>query len=219
MSLLDWQHASIAPLFLFASIPARFQNYDDPVSRALTPPTLPSNLEELDESKQIHELGVYYCRLVHYLYVMDTKECNEPHFDALRDQVSTFLRRLAERAGAPWDGETHALKTALIDTTEMWGSLMGEGVPCPVVFEAEDVRKTKELTERLKLADENWEGCRRMVGFETETCWVSNEHYEMAKKIAESLKRDVLMAIPEEEDRAKFDANWFLDDMDETDYM
>ena len=94
---------------------------------------------------------------------------------------------------------------------------MGEGVPRPVAFEPEDLPKTKELSAKLQLADENFEGCRGMVGFETET-WVSNEHYEMAMALAELLNPRVLTEIPEEV-RAKTEANWFLNDMDEKDYM
>jgi hypothetical protein len=57
-----------------------------------------------------------------------------------------------------------------------------------------------------------------MISFETET-WVSNEHHAMAVALAELLKLRVLMEIPEEEVRAKIEANWFLNDMDEKDYM
>ena len=57
-----------------------------------------------------------------------------------------------------------------------------------------------------------------MIGFETET-WVSNEHYERAMALAELLKLRVLTEIPDREVRAKIDANWFLNDMDEEDYM
>ena len=115
-------------------------------------------------------------------------------------------------------GETHALKTTLIEVTEKWGMLMGEGVPCPVTFEPEVLLKTKELSKKLKLLDENFEAFRGVVGFETET-WVSNENYAMASAFAERLKLMFLAAIPEKEVRDKVEANWFLDDMDETDYM
>ena len=84
---------------------------------------------------------------------------------------------------------------------------MGEGVPCPVAFEPEDL-----------VVDENFEGCRGMVGFETET-WLSNKHYTMAMALAELLKLRVLAEIPGEEVRTKTEANWFLNDMVEKDYI
>jgi len=216
VGLLDWQHASILPLSLLAGIPYRLQNYDDPVSQALirvVPPSLPANMDE-----QSHAMGVYHRRLVHFHYVKNTEEYNKLHHDALSDPVSMFICHLFDQAGAPWEGETHALKTMLIEATEIWGKLTGEGVPCPVAFEPEDLRKTKELSAKLQVADETFEGCRGMVGFETEF-WVSNEHYAMAMALAELLKLRVLTEIPEEEVRAKTEANWFLNDMDETDYV
>jgi len=57
-----------------------------------------------------------------------------------------------------------------------------------------------------------------MVGFETET-WVSNKHHTMAMALAKLLKLKVLTEIPEEEVQAKTEANWFLNDVDEKDYM
>lgn len=218
VGLLDWQHASILPPFLLAGIPGRLQNYDDPVSQALIPPSLPANMDELDQSEQSHAMGLYHRRLVHFHYVKNTEEYNKLHHDALSDPVSMFICRLFNQAGAPWEGEAHALKTTLIEATEIWEMLTGEGVPCPVAFEPEDLFKTKELSSKLQVADENFEGCRGMVGFETET-WVSNEHYAMAMALAELLKLRVLTEIPEEEVRAKTEANWFLNDMDEKDYM
>ena len=218
VGLLDWQHASVLPLFLLANIPGRLQNYDDPVSQALIPPSLPANMNELDQSEQSHAMGLYHARLVHFHYVKNTEKYNKLHYDALSDPASMFICRLFDRAGAPWEGETHALKATLVEATEMWDRLTGGDVACPVVFEPEDLRKTKEFSARLQLSDDNFEACRSMIGFETET-WVSNEHYEMAKALAELLKLKVLMAIPDKGVRAKAQANWFLDDMDETDYM
>ena len=129
-----------------------------------------------------------------------------------------FIYRLFDQAGAPWEGETHSLKATLIEATEIWGRLTGEGVRCPVMFEPEDLCKTKELSAKLQVADENSEGCRGMVGFETET-WVSNEHYVMAVALAELLKLRVLKEIQDEELRAKIEGNWFLNNMAEKDYM
>ena len=218
VGLLDWQHASILPMFLFAGIPGRLQNYDDPVSQALIPPSLPANMDELDDSEQSHAMGLYHCRLVHFHYVKNTEKYNKLHHNALSDPMSMFIYRLFDQAGAPWEGETHALKTTLIEATEIWGRLTGESdVSCPIAFEPEDIRETKELGAKLQVADENFEGCRGMIGFETET-WVSNEHHAMAMALAELLKLRVLTEIPEEV-RAKVEANWFLNDMDEKDYM
>ncbi|TFY77349.1 hypothetical protein EWM64_g6662 [Hericium alpestre] len=218
VSLLDWQHAPVLSQFLLTGIPGHLQNYDDPVSQDLIPPSLPANMDKLDQSEQIDAIGLYHRCLVHFHYVKNTEEYNKLHHDALSDPVSTFICCLFDQAGAPWEGETHVLQATLIEATETWERLTGGGVPCPVEFEPEDLHKTKKLSKKLQLADENFEACRGMVGFETET-WVSNEHYEMAMALAELLKLKVLTRVPEGEVQAKTEANWFLDDMDEENYM
>jgi Phosphotransferase enzyme family len=106
MGLLDWQHASILRMCLLAGIPGRLQNYDDPISQALIPPSLPANMDELDQSEQIHEMGLYHRRLVHLHYVKNTEKYNKLHHDALSDPVFIFIFRLFDQAGAPWEGET-----------------------------------------------------------------------------------------------------------------
>ncbi|PPQ92084.1 hypothetical protein CVT25_008265 [Psilocybe cyanescens] len=218
VGLLDWQHAAILPPYLLAGIPGRLQNYADPVSQARIPPSLPANMDELDESEQTQAMELYHRRLVHFYYSKHTEEQNTLHFDALSDAASMFICQLFDRAGSPWEGETHALKTTLIQATEMWGRLTPTPTPCPVVFEPEDLRETKELSARLQVADEILAWCEGMIGFETET-WVSNERYEAAVALAELLKQTLLARIPEEDVRAKLEANWLFDDMDETDYM
>ncbi|KAL4899330.1 hypothetical protein BDW74DRAFT_171605 [Aspergillus multicolor] len=42
VGLIDWQHASVQPLFLAAEIPRFFQNYDDPASLDFRPPSPPN---------------------------------------------------------------------------------------------------------------------------------------------------------------------------------
>ncbi|KAG5342954.1 hypothetical protein C0989_005903 [Termitomyces sp. Mn162] len=99
-----------------------------------------------------------------------------------------------------------------VKDTEEYNNLHHDAMTNP------DLRKTKELSAKLRLADENLEGCRSIIGFETGT-WVSNEHYEMVMAFAELIKLEVLTRIPEKEIRAQAEANWFLNDMDEKDYM
>ncbi|KAL4921972.1 hypothetical protein BDW62DRAFT_218539 [Aspergillus aurantiobrunneus] len=64
--LIDWQHASVLPLFLAAGIPKFFQNYDDPESLAF--------LDALDDFRRRH---------THFFYLAFTQRFNEPHFRAI----------------------------------------------------------------------------------------------------------------------------------------
>jgi hypothetical protein len=114
ISLLDWQHASILPLFLLAGIPQCRQNYDDTISQSMTPPSLPENFDQLEEAEPTTAMEVFRCRLGYYRYVTNTAEYNKPHYDALRDPMYMLRSRLFEYAGYRWEGETLELKVALI---------------------------------------------------------------------------------------------------------
>lgn len=219
VSLIDWQHASILPRFLNAGIPDRFQNYDDPYSQYLIPPIYPHNADKMEKSELKAALQVYNDRLVHFHYVMATEKLNKTHHDALEDYMSLHIRRLSYYSGVPWEAETHDLKALLIEATEQWEELAGAGVPCPVEFDPDDVRKTKEFSERLQIVEEYMEKIRVAIGYGTDT-WVPVDHYRKAKDLAESLKLRVLKELPEGEQREIFQANWMLDDMpDEGNYM
>ena len=79
------------------------------------------------------------------------------------------------------------LKVALIAATENCETLTGGGPPCPIVFDAEDVRKTKEL----RGADETLEACQNMIHFGPEG-WVPAKRYEEAARRRKQLKMDAL---------------------------
>ncbi|KAL5523379.1 hypothetical protein ACEPAF_1646 [Sanghuangporus sanghuang] len=218
VSLLDWQHASILPLFLLAGIPQRLQNHNDPVSQSMTPPSLPENFDELDETERTEAEEVYGRRLVHYHYVKNTEECNKPHYDAMTDFMCVLRCRLFDHAGNPWEGETLELKTALIRATERWETLTGEGAPCPIVFDGEDVRETTKLNEVQGKADKAFEVWQNMLGLGPEG-WVPTQHYEEAVALCKQMKEEALTEVTSEEDRAEIMAHWPWDDMDEGKYM
>ncbi|EJF63630.1 protein kinase subdomain-containing protein PKL/CAK/Fmp29 [Dichomitus squalens LYAD-421 SS1] len=217
VSLLDWQHAPILPLFLLAGLPQRFQNYDDPVSQYMTQPSLPKDFDELDESKKSDAKEVYRRRLVHFHYVKNTVKYNKLHHAALKDPMGTLRRRLFGHASDPWEGETLALKVDLIEATENWETLAGGSAPCPVVFDPEDVRKTMKLDEEQRGADEIMEELRNGLGCGSDG-WVPTERYEKSMALRKQMKEHALaMATPEE--RPEIVGHWPMDDMDEEPYM
>ena len=218
VSLFDWQHASILPLFLLAGIPECFQNYGDHVSDYMLRPSLPGNWNDLDEVAQGNEKERYRRRLVHYHYYKNTQQCNPLHYAALADPISALCRRLFCHAGNAWEGETLALKVALIDAAGNWEALTGEDVPCPVVFDAEDVRRTMDMDKSLSKADEIVKRYQNVLGFGSDG-WVPTDYYEEAMASAKQLKESTLAVAESDKDRADITEHWPWDDMDEQDYM
>jgi hypothetical protein len=220
VGLTDWQHTSILPPFLLAGIPKRLQNHDDPISQSMTQPSLPEDLDNLDETQQSREKELYRRRLIHYHYVKYTAQNNIIHYAALTDPVGRLRRRLFRYASDPWEGETLGLKVALIEATKNWELLTEEGPPvtCPIGFDDKDVRETMELDAEQSAADEILEACQYIVGCRAEG-WVPAEHYDEAMARSKKMKEEALEAAESEEERAETATHWIFDDMDESKYM
>ena len=84
----------------------------------MTQPLLPENLGGLDEAEKIQAKELYRSRLDHYHYVRNTEEYDKHHCAALTEPFGMLRRRLFYHAGDMWEGETLALKGALIKATE-----------------------------------------------------------------------------------------------------
>ena len=218
VSLINWQHTSILPLFLLAGIPEQLQNFHDLVSRSMTRPLPPENLDDLDEIQQSEEMELHRLRLVHYHYVKSTEKYNQVHWMALADLIGMFRRRIFHHASDRWEGETLELKVALIDATQNWEEVTGGCAPCPVVFDPDDVHETRELDKELREMDECLEVCQAVIGHGTDG-WVPVEYYEEAMAHSKKLKEDGLAAAESEADRAEIEAHWPFDDIDEEEYM
>ncbi|EIN04687.1 hypothetical protein PUNSTDRAFT_146340 [Punctularia strigosozonata HHB-11173 SS5] len=129
VSLLDWQHASVLPMFVLAGIPNGFQNYGGPVSDALTLPSLPEVLGELGEPRE-----------------NGGGSSSPSALEAL--SLAAFTTTPATRGKARLE-----LKVALIEAMESWKTLTSGEASCPITFNAEDVRGAMELDEQQNEAD------------------------------------------------------------------
>ncbi len=217
VGLIDWQHTSVLPHFVYAGIPKWLQNYDDLVSQSDTQPSLPENLVNLTESQQSRERERYRRRLVHHLYVQNSKEYNKLHYMALTDPLNMLRLRLFSSASDTWEGETLALKVALIDVTENWERLTEGGPPCPVAFDAEDVRETKKLDAEVTEMDESQDMSTIFLGCGDDG-WVPNEHYEAANTLNKQLKDGTLTQAESEKEWTEVMDHWHFDDMAEKQY-
>ena len=219
VGLLDWQHSSILPLNLHAGVPEWLQNRDDTDWQPEQPPSLPENLDNLDQAQRERELELYRRRFLHYHYVEDTRKYNILHYVMLTEPTGALRRRLFRHSREPWEGETLELKLALIQATEHWEALVGNGVPCPISFSPEDAQKTKKLAEVQREADELLEVARDKIGTAGAEDWVPAEHYEEAVARSKQFKQFALSTLEDDKERAQIAAHWPFDDMDEEEYM
>ena len=219
VSILDWQHTVVLPLFLHAGMPDVVQNEEDEVSRRMVEPKLPDNFVELSEEEQERETELLRRRLVHYHYNLSTATYNRIHHKGLVYPLNPFRRRIFNHATAMWEGETIKLLYALMDMVFNWASFVKDGTPCPIVFTEDEVDAAQTLYQALENAERGERMLREAVGCGEET-WIPAAHYEEAKAIGQELKRRTLQACAEDEETtekeyAVIEANWPLDDMSE----
>lgn len=219
LSVLDWQHAVVLPLFLHAGMPDIIQNEEDEVSRSMTEPKLPNDFDSLSEEEQGSELELLRRRLVHYHYNLSTAAYNRIHHKGLVHPLNPFRRRIFNHATAPWEGETINLLYALIDMVHGWASFAKDNAPCPVEFTEDEIAAAEKLYRDLANAETGEKMLRDHVGFAEET-WVPAAHYEEAKAFGQEMKWMTLEACVKDEETTKeayavIEANWPLDDMDE----
>jgi hypothetical protein len=205
-------------MFLLAGIPQGLQNHEDVASQSETAPSLPEDFDELGEAKRSREEYLYRCRLVHYHYVSSTKEYNPLHYIAFKDNLYSLRGRLFQHAGAPWEGESFDLKDALIQAAKRWEELVGGGGPCPLEFDAKDLREMKAPNVQLREAGRGFEFLQSMRGVGEEG-WVENEDYESAVAFLKACKEEALEKAQSKRERVEIMTHWPWDDMNEDVYM
>ena len=101
LGIIDWQHASILPLFISAGIPNYIQNYRDDESMRFVPPRLPNDLDRMDEDDRLAELEQYRRRHLHFFYLALTQRFNDLHWRAIKQRTNLLKRKVFTHAGDP----------------------------------------------------------------------------------------------------------------------
>ncbi|EPE27720.1 hypothetical protein GLAREA_04511 [Glarea lozoyensis ATCC 20868] len=213
--IIDWEHATILPLFLQAKIPKHFQNDGDDESENFRPPKLRSNFDMLSDGEREYELEIYRRRQVHYFYVGFTDRHNKPHFNAMRKHNIVMRNRLYDTACRPWEGDNASLQAELISTLEQWEELAPE-VVAPVQYSMEETKNCLARHAKQKEADLQMEQIRAFIGVNIEG-WVPNGTFEEAKAKAEYIKNEMLNEVETEYERRELLEHWPFQDHEEID--
>ena len=222
--LIDWQHCAILPLFLQAGFPGSLQNYDDAVSESLENPRLPADFDEQDEAEQLKQVLVLRKRQLHYNYVKETMRLCPSHDKALVDSPCILRRKLFRHASEPWEGDSVALKTDLVELTKQWPALVSptpdpsQPKKCPIEFSTQEASEALRLAAAMEAADSTFQSCLEIVGVGPEG-WVPAEQYADARRCEEKLKADTLEDAESEEERRQMVEHWIFSDFDETEYL
>ncbi|KAG6810427.1 hypothetical protein H0H92_011922 [Tricholoma furcatifolium] len=96
---------------------------------------------------------------------------------------------------------------------------MTRDTPCPVVFDADDVRETMELDKEQAGADRDFEVLQGFFGLGSEGWVPTTERYEEAVALSKQFLEEELAEAISESERVEIAEHWPWDDMDEEAYM
>ncbi|RAK95537.1 phosphotransferase family protein [Aspergillus ibericus CBS 121593] len=211
VGLIDWQHASVLPLFLASGIPKFFQNYDDPESLHFRPPPRP-DLEGMDEEEKADILHDFQRRHTHFFYLAFTQRFNEPHFRAMEHATNMLTRRIFNHASEPWEGNNIPLQADLVLLTKSWHEYSTD--PCPVSFSTTRADSIMHLQGLQEEVDLQLKQIRNVIGIGVDG-WTPAEDYEAACARARQMKVDGLASLDTDHEREMTNRHWPFDDHNE----
>ena len=211
VGLIDWQHASVLPLFLAAGIPKFFQNYDDPESLTFQPPT-PPDLSDMDDDEKADALEDFRRRRIHFFYLAFTQRFNESHFRAIHQPTSLLTHRIFAHAGEPWEGNHIPLQADLLLLTKLWSKYSVE--PCPISFSSAETDAIMHLQKMQEEVDADLKRVRAAIGIGVDG-WTPPDEYDAALTRALQMKASGLASLDTDLEREMTCRHWPFDDYNE----
>ncbi|KAI9042367.1 phosphotransferase family protein [Aspergillus affinis] len=211
VGLIDWQHASVLPLFLAAGIPKSFQNFDDPESLEFRQPPRP-DLSDMDEDEKIDALHDFQRRHTHFFYLAFTQLFNDPHFRAMDQPTNMLTRRIFNHASEPWEGNNIQLQADLVLINKTWHNYSTD--PCPISFSTTKSDSIMHLQSMQEEVDIQLKHIRNAIGISMDG-WTPLEEYEAACARACQVKIDGLASLGIDHEREMTKRHWPFDDHNE----
>lgn len=136
--IIDWQHASVLPLFLCAGVPKAFINDRTPLddtSEQSSRFRTPKYDETRNETKTSYPLTVHQ----RYINTTKTKPNLQSHYGAIEHKEAIYVQRSWKSSIAPWEGNSIPLQADLIQLAKVWPRMVGKDsrgdakpMPCPI---------------------------------------------------------------------------------------
>ncbi|RMY81047.1 hypothetical protein D0861_08431 [Hortaea werneckii] len=178
-SLIDWQDAWIAPLFMQERRP---QLLEDDGEMVLRLPDYFETMEDKAEKAKVQAqveksiLSWYYHRVV------------RERFPALQDLFDLPLTRIRREtvlfASDIWEGETLPLRACLYQLQMQWDKL-NTGIPCPIHFSSQEIEAHEQASTDWNEKAEFWAS---LSGFVSPDGYTSHGDYEDARKLFKELR-------------------------------
>ncbi|KAF8131139.1 kinase-like domain-containing protein [Boletus edulis] len=185
IGLIDWQGASVRPLFLQATFAACVRYDGDDriiVHPGAVAPALPDDFDSLSEDEKLHLKEQLRLAMIHKYYELRVMKYNHLYF------ASQYIIPPILSASRTWYEGMHRLRQVLLDLQDAWEKI-APGTPFPIEWDANEIAKHWEAYPRLKLYEERVKQVVERLQLEGDG-WVTNERYEKVREQNEFLIRN-----------------------------
>ncbi|KAM5455664.1 hypothetical protein MaudCBS49596_001565 [Microsporum audouinii] len=214
-SIVDWQGASVAPLFYQSCVPQMFR-HDGPVREGWVVPSRPEDFDTLSEEEQGLIDQDLESETIHKYYEAKVFQRAPHHWEVLKQLRDIQLRRNPTwLVTGVWENrDIFFLRQSLIAIAALWDRLRpDETTEVPVSF-------TKEELDLHAKEDENITGVGNMLklfrdqGVLPVDGMVDPEDYETAKINCQKFKDIFIKTAKDEEERELFSKLWPYQDQE-----
>jgi hypothetical protein len=189
-SIIDWQDATVFPLFMQAGYPA-FCEHDSSRPQSLKIPTLPKDFYTMGEKEQMEIMIKFRLEEANIYYTAATGIHNEAHLNALRIPHLGMRQYLIQQTAYPWDADVINLRAALVSVTNpnVWSSV--SSLPCPLSFSKEERKDAMDESSQWNESEALLSRIRDELGIDLEGGtepnnfgWASQKNSELRVEMA-----------------------------------
>lgn len=213
VGIIDWQAASLIPLYENASLLALL-DYEGPPLNGIERPEKPKNLDELDKVEHDRAFDNWMDMMLASYYRNLIYKRNPRLYRAVEYYETISYDLLSYARNILIDGELIYLDRVADELQELWDTLPGVkklgNPPFPFKFSEKELavlsKDYEDMLEGMKWMRDIKEGVRDLFPSDIT---ISHEHYELAKRTLDEYKEVVLENFARnEEERANVRAWW-----------
>lgn len=213
-AIIDWQSASVAPLFFQSHVHRAFRHYK-PVQEGWVFPEKPDNFDALSPEEQKRIDQDLESEMIHKYFEVQTMERAPAHWNVLQQKTVPILRKPVWLVTGVWENrDLFFLRDSLISIVAQWNDIFGDSSSCPIDFSTEELELHAKEEENIKGVGEAL-SLFRDKGLLPAHGMVAPEDYESAIENCHKFKEVFLNSAENDTERELYNKLWPYQDVPE----
>lgn len=188
VGFLDWQGATVAPLFVQSGIPPFLRYTGDDriiIEPGINSVPFPANYDTLPPEDQKHLAHQRRFALRQKFYELQVMQHSLHHHAALSYPGIEYIMPFVQGLSCTWFQGSRILRDHLFQCYAHWDEI-APNVPFPLSVDEVEAKRHQKEHENLEIYKKHAESAARELGIEGDG-WVSHERYEGVRKANDEL--------------------------------